>query len=355
MKSFIIILFISCTLSGFSQMKHPDGAYKEFWKDDLLKKEGFYRNNNKVGGWKDYFENGQLQKTYSYYNDGLPTGIEEAYSVNGNLVRETKRNQDGDLITKHYFDNGKLSTIYALMPSNDKKYFIKAGGYKEFYENDSLKIESTYFNNELNGVWTQKHETGEKEWEVVYVDGYKQGSYKHFYKNGQLKLEGLNKLDFKNGEEKQYDSIGNLISILTYKQGKLKKVNAEINLMQTEIPEGVIEHVPVYPGCEIFPGNIQKRDCMGKMISTFVSKNFDTNLATSLNLNGVQKISVIFKIDKTGNVIDVKACAPHPNLEKEAINVIKKLPIIKPGMQRGKAVIVPYSLPIVFQIESKPK
>ena len=60
---------------------------------------------------------------------------------------------------------------------------------------------------------------------------------------------------------------------------------------------------------------------------------------------------MIFKIDKRGNVTSVRARAPHPRLEKEAVRVIKLLPKFEPGKQRGKAVIVPYSLPIIFQVQ----
>jgi len=63
----------------------------------------------------------------------------------------------------------------------------------------------------------------------------------------------------------------------------------------------------------------------------------------------MQRISVIFKIDKNGNVIDIRARAPHPRLVKEAIRVLNMLPKMKPGIQRGKPVVVPYSLPINFQ------
>ena len=74
-------------------------------------------------------------------------------------------------------------------------------------------------------------------------------------------------------------------------------------------------------------------------------------MAGDLGLSGRQRISVIFKIDRTGSVIGVRARAPHPRLEKEAVRVINLLPKMKPGRQRGKAVIVPYSLPIIFQVQ----
>ena len=90
---------------------------------------------------------------------------------------------------------------------------------------------------------------------------------------------------------------------------------------------------------------------MSQKIQKFVQKKFNTELAGDLGLSGKQRISVIFKIDKNGNVTGVRSRAPHPRLEQEAARVINALPKMKPGKQRGKAVIVPYSLPIVFQVQ----
>lgn len=117
-----------------------------------------------------------------------------------------------------------------------------------------------------------------------------------------------------------------------------------------EVPFSVIENVPVYPGCEK-GNNAAKKACMSGKISKFVQKKFNTELAGELGLTGRQRISVIFKIDKNGNITGVRSRAPHPRLEKEAARVINMLPKMKPGKQRGKAVIVPYSLPIVFQVQ----
>ena len=117
-----------------------------------------------------------------------------------------------------------------------------------------------------------------------------------------------------------------------------------------EVPFSVIENVPVYPGCEK-GNNSAKKACMSEKIAKFVQKKFNTELAGELGLSGKQRISVIFKIDKKGNITGVRSRAPHPRLEKEAARVINMLPKMKPGKQRGKAVIVPYSLPIVFQVQ----
>ena len=119
-----------------------------------------------------------------------------------------------------------------------------------------------------------------------------------------------------------------------------------------EVSFSSVENVPIFPGCEK-GNNAKRRKCMSEKISKFVQKRFNTKLAGNLGLSGRQRISVIFKIDKLGDVVGVRARAPHPKLEDEAIRVINLLPKMKPGMQLGQAVIVPYSLPIIFEVKEE--
>ena len=131
---------------------------------------------------------------------------------------------------------------------------------------------------------------------------------------------------------------------------EVEEIEIEEVVEDVEVPFAVIENVPEYPGCER-GSNAEKRKCMSDKIAKFVQRKFNTDLAGDLGLSGRQRISVIFKIDKNGNVVGVRSRAPHPRLEKEAARVINMLPKMKPGRQRGKPVIVPYSLPITFQVQ----
>ncbi len=135
--------------------------------------------------------------------------------------------------------------------------------------------------------------------------------------------------------------------IVEVKEIKEEVVEEEI----ADVPFAVIENVPVYPGCEGEKTNDAKKRCMSSKISEFINKKFDTNLASDLGLEGRQRIAVQFKIDKSGRVVDVRARAPHPRLEREAMDVVQSLPNMTPGKQRGKPVGVLYSLPIVFDIQ----
>ncbi|RZN84773.1 MAG: energy transducer TonB [Winogradskyella sp.] len=132
---------------------------------------------------------------------------------------------------------------------------------------------------------------------------------------------------------------------------EVEEVEVEEVEEDLEVPFAVIENVPIFPGCERKKGNAAKKKCMSDKVAKFVNKKFNTDLAGDLGLSGRQRISVFFKIDKTGRIVNVGARAPHPGLEKEAKRVIGLLPKMQPGKQRGKAVTVPYSLPILFQVQ----
>lgn len=117
-----------------------------------------------------------------------------------------------------------------------------------------------------------------------------------------------------------------------------------------DIPFILIEDAPEFPGCS--GTKDEMKACFVSEIRKFVGKKFDNHLAEELGLApGVKKIFVMFKIDKTGNIVEIKARAPHIKLQKEAIRVVELLPKMKPGKQRGNPVSVKYVLPIAFKVE----
>ncbi len=125
----------------------------------------------------------------------------------------------------------------------------------------------------------------------------------------------------------------------------------EEEIIVEDVPFIIIEKVPIFPGC--VGTNKELRACFSSEMSKFVLKKFNIDLASDLGLRSgsIQKIYVVFRIDKYGNITDIKARAPHKKLQKEAIRVIKLLPKMTPGKQRGKSVGVKYGLPIVFKVE----
>ncbi len=69
--------------------------------------------------------------------------------------------------------------------------------------------------------------------------------------------------------------------------------------------------------------------------------------------NGIQgRVTVQFVVTKTGAIGQVKVVrGKDPDLDKEAIRVVKSLPKFTPGKMNGHAVNVWYTLPITFRLE----
>lgn len=115
-----------------------------------------------------------------------------------------------------------------------------------------------------------------------------------------------------------------------------------------EIPFGVIQKVPTYPGCT--GENEALKQCFTQNIMQFVGAEFNTKVSNK-EISGKQRIAVKFKIDNTGKVTNVQAKSEFKELEMEAIRVISSLPEMLPGEHEGKKVGVQYSLPIIFDIK----
>lgn len=128
--------------------------------------------------------------------------------------------------------------------------------------------------------------------------------------------------------------------------GEVEDVEEEIE----DVPFSVIETVPVFPGCEGLKSNEERKECMNRKVNEFMHEKFDMDIASDLKLSGTHRVFIGFKIDHTGSIVDIAARAPHPKLEAEGIRVIKMLPDMKPGEQRGRPVGVLFSLSIIIKI-----
>ncbi|PID68195.1 MAG: hypothetical protein CR968_02755 [Flavobacteriia bacterium] len=135
-------------------------------------------------------------------------------------------------------------------------------------------------------------------------------------------------------------------------ESSIEKVDANQN-KDKGIQFAIVDEVPVFPGCT---GSKEVlRRCFMDEVKKHVNENYKTFTAETLGMEAgtKQRVSVMFIIDKTGNIIDVKAKAPHELLEQEAIRVIKLLPQMKPGKHQGKVIKVIYAFPITMILENK--
>ena len=117
------------------------------------------------------------------------------------------------------------------------------------------------------------------------------------------------------------------------------------------IPFTVVDQVPVFPGCE---NATDKKACFQESIQRHIRKNF--NYPLEAQESGIQgRVSIIFNISKEGAIKDIRMRGPHKLLEAEALRIIKRLPQMTPGKHDGKAVDVPFSIPITFKLQDGSK
>ena len=125
----------------------------------------------------------------------------------------------------------------------------------------------------------------------------------------------------------------------TAKPVEVKYIPAEVTekLQGTPFFE-VVEQMPEYPGG------------MAAALE-YIQKNM--RYPETAKKNGTQgRVTVQFIIDKGGNVTDTKVIrAVDKDLDAEAIRLIGTMPKWKPGMQKGQAVAVKYTLPVMFRLE----
>lgn len=133
---------------------------------------------------------------------------------------------------------------------------------------------------------------------------------------------------------------------------EVEDVVVEEEIEDVDVPFAVIEDVPVFPGCEgeVSKGPNAVRACFNTMIQKHISKEFRyPEIAQEMGVQG--RVSVMFVIQKDGSIGNVRMRGPDKNLEKEAERIISKLPKMTPGKQRGRAVRVPFSIPINFKLQ----
>ena len=117
---------------------------------------------------------------------------------------------------------------------------------------------------------------------------------------------------------------------------------------EVTVPFAVIEDIPVFPGCEQGT-KAEKRACFQRKVQEHVKKNFQyPDIALEMGIQG--KVYVQFIIDTGGHITNIRTRGPDLLLEKEAERIIALLPQMTPGKQRGRAVKVPYSIPVNFKL-----
>lgn len=128
-------------------------------------------------------------------------------------------------------------------------------------------------------------------------------------------------------------------------------------ITENEVAISEIEQAPYPNTCRSVKDDPKAlKQCLSDYIANIVGKNFKTKKLKNLK-PGLYRVSVQFKIDKNGKVVDVKARTNNSDtkIEEEAIRIVSKIPRMNPGIVDGKSVGVIYGFPINFRIPEKEK
>ena len=100
--------------------------------------------------------------------------------------------------------------------------------------------------------------------------------------------------------------------------------------------------MPIFPGCEKVKKS-ELKNCFQEQMNNHIRRNFRyPEIAQEQGIQG--RIYVNFIIAKDGEITNIRTRGPDENLEKEAIRIISILPKMKPGIQEGCPVRVPFHL-----------
>ena len=129
----------------------------------------------------------------------------------------------------------------------------------------------------------------------------------------------------------------------------IEDIVVEDDFDDIDVPFAVIEDVPIFPGCESVAKS-QRRACFQEQMNKHIRKNFRyPDIAQEMGIQG--RVYVNFIISKDGTITNIRMRGPDKNLENEAARIIGRLPQMTPGRQRGRAVRVPFSIPITFRLQ----
>jgi hypothetical protein len=277
------------------------------------------------------------------------------------LLSFTSFSQDKKDIAKIYFKRAEKSYASKDFEKTDK-YLSKAITYFGGIENEEVAIFGANF------YFEQQDFKKAKEYLTFFFKLNKNNNNESYSQMLLLYTDTLDAIENPDAYKKEKIVTPKVITD-KIKGNNIDAENTEINQDNKEsfnretaeeesevkdIPFSIIEKVPIFPGCS---GNIVAlKNCFSKNVQIHFSGKFNTDLPNTLGLSaGKKRVFIGFSIDKTGNVVNIIARAPHPKIKEEVIRVMKLLPTMTPGRQRGKPVGVKYSIPFTLIVEGDDK
>lgn len=193
------------------------------------------------------------------------------------------------------------------------------------------------------------------EWKIIKNTLYLSNIYScdYFYSDLKIKAE-LKKIfpkEYKNGMV-----LANWYSDeLSVPDGKL--INKKLKIYESEyvlsLKKGMVIDKKKFDNSESYTSTYTQDS---KKLNHFILKNINWNNIPHLK-EGVHKVFGIIKSgsSKTDFTVKIKSKSEYPELEKEALRILKLLPEFDFHIKAGKVINVQYFIPIIFNKKYRPK
>jgi len=213
-------------INRYDADKKPQGKWKWFYEDGILKMEGNFNHGLKNGYFKEYDRKGNLVSVSKYVNGEKEHKVEEIskldvktdYWSNGKpKIVATYKNGVPEGVRREYNEKGKIEKSYIF--HNGKMVAegiftdagLHEGTWKEYYEDGSLKSEGDYENDKKTGLWKYYYPNGQIEETGTYDKTGPEGKWLWYYPSGKLLRELTYYQGKKDGNIMEYDEYNNLI------------------------------------------------------------------------------------------------------------------------------------------------
>lgn len=197
------------------------GEQVSFFANGNPAERSTYTDGKRTGQHIIYFDDGKTRSTMTFVN-GVADGPFVAYTAEGKKDQEgtyAKGEQEGSW--REYNADGSILIEMLYVKGQLVKDRKENGTFKEYYPDEQPKSETTYRNGKREGRFVEYYDNGvwEDVPEQLGPDGNAVNQKQRLLKGQQIKREGSYKNDLLDGEVKEYNETGRLMSFTRYVAG----------------------------------------------------------------------------------------------------------------------------------------
>ena len=289
-KNKILLFFIFfISLSVYSQDNtkiNPNGYNIFYGEDSLMISEGTMRNGKPDGYWKNYYSNGivksegnriefELDSLWKFYDEEGKIILEINYKVGKkNGFRITY--QGNEIVKENFVDDIKQGNTFVLYPNNKIKLKtpfvngLEEGISYEYDQNENIVQLITY----KRGYITDRSRINRYDLEKM-----PHGNWRWFSDDESVVImEGSFKHGLKHGYFKEYDLDGNLLSATKYVDGEKFEKAEELQKLDVR--------TDYYPNGKV------------KVVATYTKDGVPEGVRREYNEEGIVEKSYIFRYGK---------------------------------------------------------